>query len=64
MTTKTVLNLKWDNIDFDTKVQILSNACLNTRFAYYKWDEIEEWIQFMIKDNMEVRSKKTVTIGQ
>lgn len=54
--------LKWDNLNQQSRTQILQNACLQPKFAQFKWNEIEDWIRFMIKDNLEVRSKKTVSI--
>jgi len=55
--------LHWDTLDQRTKEEILSGACINTRMAHYDWDELEPWLQALIKDSLLRRSKGTVTVG-
>ena len=60
---KTRINLKWDSIDQQSREEILSGACLNSRFAYYEWCELEMWIQEIVLDSLKRRSHNTVTVG-
>lgn len=57
-----MLTLNWDNLDTQTREEILSGACLNSRFAHYDWHEMEEWLRDIITDNIKLRSKNTVSI--
>ncbi|KKK79405.1 hypothetical protein LCGC14_2833870 [marine sediment metagenome] len=56
------MNLHWDTLHEQSREEILANACINTRFAHYEWDEMELWIQQIIKANMQFRSRGTVLI--
>ncbi len=57
-----MLKLNWDTLDKQTRVEILTNACIQERFQHYEWNELEGWLQVLITDNMELRSRQTVTI--
>ena len=57
-----MLELNWDTLDKQTRTEILTNACIQERFQHYDWNELEEWLHDLIIDNMEMRSKQTVTI--
>jgi len=56
------LNLTWDNLDLQAREEILTEACVQSRFAHYKWHEIDYWLRDIIMDSIELRSKGTVTI--
>ncbi len=57
------MKLLWDNCHKQTREGILSNACINTRFANYEWDELEEWLKVLIQDNLLLRSGGLVSIS-
>jgi hypothetical protein len=57
-----MLKLQWDNLNMDLKEQILSDACINSRFAYYEWCELDEWLKAILIDNINMRSKNTVSL--
>ena len=57
------MKLIWDNCHQLTREEILSNACINTCFAYYEWDELDEWLQVIIQENLLTRSGGLVSIS-
>lgn len=61
MTTK--LKLNWNTLHKMTREEILSGACINTKFANYEWCEIETWLQLLIIECLEERSRQTCTIA-
>ena len=58
-----MLKLNWDTLDKQTREEILLNACIQERYQHYAWNEIDKWLQCIITDNMEARSKQMVTIS-
>ena len=55
-----ILRLKWGNLDSRCKAEILSGACVNMRFVYAEWDDLESWLQQAIQDSIRQRSHNTV----
>ena len=57
-----MLKLRWNTLHKQTREEILLNACIQERFQHYEWEEIDDWLKALIIENMELRSKGTVTI--
>ena len=55
------VTLHW-NGSHELREQLLSNACMQSRLAYYEWDELEEWERELIREQLETRTNLTVTI--
>lgn len=56
------MKIHWDDLHRLSREEILSGACVNTRFAYYDWDELEEWLRGIIQENLSLRSGGLVSI--
>ena len=57
------MKLNWDNLHFQTREEILLNACINTKLAHYDWDEIDIWLQEIINKNLLLRSGGLVNLA-
>ena len=55
--------LHWDELHTMSREEILSGACINSRFAYYAWDEIENWMKAIIQSTLANRSNQTVYLA-
>ena len=57
-----MLKLHWDNLDKQSRTEILCGACIQERFQHYEWDEMDDWLKCLIKETTEVRSGGTATV--
>ena len=56
------LTLHWDTLDHETRIEILSHACMNTKLVNYEWDDFQAFEICIIRDTLDKWSKQTVAI--
>ena len=49
--------LDWNNLHVQSREEILSGAGMQTKLATKKWSELDTWVQELLKDSLERRSK-------
>ena len=56
------MTLHWDILDEQSREELLSGACMNSRMAKYEWGEMATWMQLSISESLAVRSKGLVKL--
>ncbi len=56
------MKLYWNTLHQLSREEILGNACLQSRFAFYEWEELDEWIRDIIQENVLARSGGLVQV--
>jgi hypothetical protein len=56
------LKLNWNQLSVQSRKEICWGATISQKLSKKPWGELEPWIQILLTDSIERRSKKKVTL--